>query len=215
MTTGLDVHEIRHGYNLADLDQLARTSLWRRWATNLPYQDGYDIAWSAIAEHLYATNERPEPNELLAAARTALSEAVYAEWHHRGYDYNKRDGIMPRYAAYWTGGRATPDPGPAIVDRAALWQIWPHLTELQRKALLALATHEDYRLAAAAMGMSYGAFKQRVGQARRTFLALWHEGEAPSRMWGTDRRQGSKDRSVTSVLAARERQRRARVEAAA
>jgi hypothetical protein len=101
------------------------------------------------------------------------------------------------------------------VDRAALWQIWSQLEERHRVALLALATHEDYQAAADAMGVPYATYVTRVRRARHAFYALWHEGETPSRPWGTDRRQGSKDRSITSVLAKRQRQRRHREERAA
>jgi len=59
------------------------------------------------------------------------------------------------------------------------------------RALAALATWEDYDLAAEAMGITRGTFGVHIARARREFLALWHEHEQPSRTWGTDRRRGN------------------------
>jgi hypothetical protein len=56
-----DVHTLRHGYNLADLDVLTRSALSRGWARNVDRRLRYDIAWSGVAEALYAATERPEP----------------------------------------------------------------------------------------------------------------------------------------------------------
>ncbi|MFD0902371.1 hypothetical protein [Actinomadura sediminis] len=206
--TATDVHEIRHGYNLADLDRLAHAAIWRHWMTSIPLQDRRDLAWSAIAEHLCTAETRPEPVDLIRAAEDAISRTRYDDWHHQGYDYNKQDGrAMGRFVAYWTGLGVTPDFGPAIIDRTALWQIWPHLNDNHRRALLALATHGDYHAAADALGLTYKAYTMLLVRARRAFFTLWHEGEAPSRPWGTDRRQGSKDRSVAGLVRARERRR--------
>lgn len=206
-----DVHELRFGYNLADLDVLARKAIWRPWAAStLPLDEQHQIAWSAIAQALYAADERPEPIALVRAAEAELSKTIYDGWHHYGWDYNTHRGLMARYIAYWNNARVTHDHAPAVVERTALWQIWHTLTPRHRQAFLALAAHEDYQAAAAAMGLSYKAYTMLLVRARRAFLRLWHEGEAPSRPWGTDRRQGSKERSVTSVLAARGRRSRGR-----
>ncbi|MFF5261292.1 hypothetical protein ACFY4C_20310 [Actinomadura viridis] len=202
-----DVHTIRHGYNLADLDRLARGSIWRAWMASMPFDERHAIAWSAIAEHLCDAEHRPEPGDLVRAAESAISRTIYDHWHHRGYDYNKGAGEMGRFVAYWTGLGTTPDFGPGIVDRTALWQIWELLNDNHRRALLALATHGDYRAAADDLGLTYKAYTMLLVRARRAFFELWHEGETPSRPWGTDRRQGSKDRSVASLVRKRERRR--------
>lgn len=207
MNDTLDVHDIRYGYNLADLDRLARASLWRSWMATIPFADRYQTAWSAIAEHLCAADTRPEPVDLIRAAEDAISQARYDDWHHQGFDYNRGDGTMGRFVAYWTGLGATPDPAPRVIDHIALWQIWPQLTPNHRNALLALATHGDYQTAAGTLGLTYKAYTMLLVRARRAFFALWHEGETPSRPWGTDRRQGSKARSVASLVRQRERRR--------
>lgn len=198
-----DVHEIRHGYNLADIDQIVRKALWRGWMTAIPFADRYDIAWSAVVEHLYVAGVRPERTALARAAEAAISKTRYDDWRHQGFDYNRGEGEMGRFVAYWTGLGTSCDFSGGIIDRTALWQIWYELIPRHRQALLALATHEDYQAAADALGLSYAGYKMLLTRARRAFYALWHEGETPSRPWGTDRRQGSKRRSVTSLIAKR------------
>jgi len=47
---------------------------------------------------------------------------------------------------------------------------------------------EDYRLAAETLGKIRGSYVTQLSVARRAFRELWHEGETPSRHWGTDRR---------------------------
>jgi hypothetical protein len=99
---------------------------------------------------------------------------------------------MPQFARYWWGGsghRGT-DPAPGIVDRLALAAIWPKLTASQREALAALAATDDYRDAAVVLGLARPAFNARVATARHRFLALWHEGETPSRQYRPDKRHG-------------------------
>jgi hypothetical protein len=87
---------------------------------------------------------------------------------------------------------ARPASGPEdrVIERIALAQIWPCLRPAHREALLALAAHGDYGLAARALGKPYSTFKADISRARREFLKLWHEGEAPSRPWVRDRRAG-------------------------
>jgi hypothetical protein len=91
----------------------------------------------------------------------------------------------PRYDIYWA-----PKPAPAadttVVDRIAMWQIWATLRPLHQLAFLALAAHADYSKAAEAIGYPYGSFACLISQARTEFLARWHEGEAPSRIWAID-----------------------------
>lgn len=50
---------------------------------------------------------------------------------------------------------------------------------------------DDYQAAAAALDITPATFNVLVSRARKRFLTLWHDGERPSRVWGTDRRVGS------------------------
>jgi hypothetical protein len=187
-----DVHALRYGYNLDDLQRFARIATWRV-VGRIEYQTRYEVAWSAIAEALYSAVQAPEPGELIVAGYAAISAHLGDEMHHTGRDRKHVGQEMPRFSAYWRGlSPHAPSPEQRIVDATALRQIWPHLPGRQREALLALAAHDDYLAAAAALGVTPGAFRALVSQARRTFLRLWHEGETPSRVWGTDRRVGSR-----------------------
>lgn len=187
-----DIHTLKHGYNLADLQRLARLAMGRTVGGSLGYHTRHEVAWSAIAETLYAADQPPEPGELIGAGQAAIAGHVRIDMRHHGRSLRYASGRAPRFAIYWTGlGRHAPSPEDRVVDGTALWQIWPHLTGRQREALLALAAHDDYRAAAAALGVTPGTFGVLISRARRTFLALWHQGEQPSRVWGTDRRVGS------------------------
>ena len=199
MTYHFGDHEIRHGYTLDNIDQLARAAITRSRSSGSAYAADYDeqyaIAWDAIARHLYTTTDHPTGYDLIGAALTALSDDSNAHRRHHGYYDNTR-----AYGVYWTDISApTPSPERGIVEWTALTQIWPQLAPYQRAALTALATFEDHQQAAEALGKSYKTFTTFISQARRDFLRLWHEGEEPSRPWGTDRRrsEGTRRNAVT------------------
>lgn len=190
-----DVHAIRHGYNLADLNRLARWAIWRVVGSMLDVRTRYEVAWSAIAEALYIApdDQPPAPDDLVRAGQNAIAGHVREEMHHHGRDRHNGGAPMPRFASYWEGMRLrVGGPEHVVVERTALWQIWPRLTDRQRQVLLALAAHEDYQAAAQALDANPGTFNVNVSHARKRFLELWHEGEEPSRVWGTDRRVGSR-----------------------
>lgn len=181
-----DLHTLRFGYNMADLDRLTRLAAGRVFGGDFFIVDKYDLAWSAIAEALYAAADRPDPQDLVRTGQKAISAARMKDLGQHGLSTS---GPAPRFAAYWTGLRATPSPETRIVERTALWQILPHLTEVQRAAVHALAVHGSYTAAAGALGIRYGAFVNQIHLARRRFFSLWLEGETPVRA-RVDRRVG-------------------------
>lgn len=188
-----DVHALRHGYNLADLNRLARIAVTRVRVAGFDHRTGYELAWSAIAETLYATpdDQPPDPVDLVYDGWNAIRRYVQMEMHHHGKDSGKQGAEMPRFLAYWeTVAHRTAGPEPAVVERLALWQIWPHLLPSHREALGALAALGDYRQAAEACGRKDSTFRALIADARKAFLALWHEHEEPSRPWGQDKRAG-------------------------
>jgi hypothetical protein len=184
-----DVHTLRFGYNLADLDKLTRAALWRIWGIHLDYRSRYELAWSAIAECLYAApgGHPPAPRDLICAGQDAIAAYVDSEQRHHGWD-RETGREMPRWAAYWHGQRPVREPEAGLIERMALWQVWPQLTEAQREAFLALAACGTYDAAADSLGVTPKTLRNRLYAGRRRFLALWHEHETAPRFWGSGRR---------------------------
>lgn len=180
-------HNIAYGYNLADLDRLARIALTRARGYSGYILDRYQAAWSGIAEALCIADEAPEPGDLITAGWQAVNDHAHRNnlaWGLAGHDERR-----PAFVRYWT----PTDPIPVedrVVEAAALWEILPELTERQRRAITVLATTEDYALSAAAMGLSRSGYATTVKRAREAFLVLWHEGEQPSKIWRRDQRRG-------------------------
>ncbi|MGW0836546.1 hypothetical protein [Streptomyces prunicolor] len=195
-----------HGYTLDDLHHLSRHVVHSdRWNNAADIEDRYDAAWHAIVEHLLTASEPPTRHDLFQAGLLGRDQTVRQRLQAHGYNHHRPGtGTRPRFEGYWTTTAAhTPSPENRIVDRHALWQIWPQLTPRQQEALNALAATGDYHRAAELLGVTPGTFNVLVSKARKRFLALWHEGEKPSRMWGTDRRIGS--RTATSPAATKRR----------
>jgi hypothetical protein len=211
--------ELRHGYTLAHLDALAvQAARGQRFSRDADFAVRLEDAWSAIAESLYAADERPTPDDLVRAAWTAMSgEADRISRAHGLNTHDRYAGTIGRFQQYWIGSaHQTRSPEEPIVERVALSQIWSRLSLSHRQLLLALAVHDDHGRAADALDKPRTSFSSQLAQARRAFLTLWHDGERPSRPWGTDRRvsAGSTDRhSRTYVIRVRERGRQAHVAA--
>lgn len=189
-------HELRHGYSLDDLQRAARKATVAAGMTSQDMRDRYEIALSAIAEHLYAAEHPPREHRLVDAGRDAIWEEAKATLRHCGYvapDDRRHagSGTSPRFAAYWLEV-ATPHSGleDRVVERVAAAQILPMLTGQQRAAIGALTAHDDYRLAADSLGLQYKTYAGYVADGRRRFLRWWHQGEAPSKQWMADHRNG-------------------------
>jgi DNA-directed RNA polymerase specialized sigma24 family protein len=184
--------EVRHGYTLDHLHALAKIAVRRAWSRAADYTDRLDTAWYGITEHLCAAASPPQPWDLIEAGRSAVDQMIKDDLRQHGA--RRRDPYEGAQSArnYWRfwWDQATPVPSceNQVVDRHAFRQIWPLLSARHRQALAALAAYEDYPRAAAAMGITTGTFQVHISRARRAFLAHWHEGEKPSRVWGTDRR---------------------------
>ncbi|MEU4825118.1 helix-turn-helix domain-containing protein [Actinomadura sp. NPDC023710] len=186
-----DVHTLRYGYNLADLDVLTRAAVRRVAGMRGDYRDRYETAWSAVAEHLYARQSPPAPFDLIDAGRDALRRHVVEEIHHHG---RRRAGPgatepMPRYFLYWNWAGWRPDPA-HILEHVAVWQIWEDLTDRDREILAPLTAGLSQRDAARALGMNRAAYVMALRIARRHFLDRWHEGEDVPGQWGRVARSG-------------------------
>jgi len=177
------------GYTFTQLRQIAdRAAVYCRWGDRFAAPERFEIAWAGLVDHLTTCGDTsPEPFELYKAAQRAIGRASNKELNEHGVTHGG-DGLhaMPKFQIYWT-----PRPAPAadatVVDKIAMWQIWATLRPLHKLVFLALAAHNDYTQAAQAIGYPYSTFTALICQARAEFLALWHEGDTPSRLWAYDR----------------------------
>lgn len=205
MTAGQQEQAAWLGYSFLELHQIAaRATVYCRWGDRFPFPERFEIAWAGVVDHLAGCEETPESFDLYKAGQRAIGRASSRELREHGVTRGS-DGLqaMPSFDIYW-GHKTSPAADAAVVDRLAVWQIWPMLRPLHQMAFLALAAHGDYAQAAAAVGYPYNSFSTLVSQARAAFLELWHEGETPSRIWATDR-HGTTDPGLRArhVLAAR------------
>lgn len=185
---------VLHGYTLGDLDALSLQAAGTTWASmGWSPSERREIAWSAIAEALVVAVEAPTRGVLIQAGRRGIYRGIRDHMHHHGVerrDLLKGLGSMGAFATYWwwASRRWSGSPEGRVVERVALIQIWPHLTDRDRQALVALAVHETYQAAAAALGIDYRRFVERISYARRRFRRLWFWPDADPGCWGTDRR---------------------------
>lgn len=173
-----DVHTVKWGYNLADLQRLSGMAVARCRFRSGDYHEKIDAAWMGIAEALCVV-DRPEPADLLNAGMSAVAEYGAALRHHHGLDSTTGDH-GPRFIRYWTPGAATPF-DERLVESMTVWSIWPALTDRQRRAVLALAVHGDYDRAAVAEGLTLTGYMSRLDRARRAFRGHWFDDETPPR----------------------------------
>lgn len=196
-----------HGYTLDGIDRLARTAATHAYGGRiLDPTDRYHAAWTAIVERLCTADEAPDGRDLAIAGMNAINQAGRDHRHTWGLGSTwggSQDA--PNFQRYWDHGRVTPSPEDGIVDRLAVHQIWPRLTLTHRQVLCALAVHGDCATAGASLGKTERGYACALQRARAEFYRLWHEHEAPPRMWGLTRKSGR--RSVKQVLAERQRSR--------
>jgi hypothetical protein len=185
--------ELAHGWTLGQIHQLARLAVHTAGSMAGDWRERYETAWMGIVETLYAAPHWPTRHTLVQAGQVAIYRAVDEHLQAYGYYRRKTDGAVhgagssPAWRAYWwelLSPLAYQSPERGVVERVALAQIWPTLTDGQRQAIASLAAHDnDFRSAAAAIGATSTGFRTQVSKARARFLAAWHEGERPSRQW--------------------------------
>lgn len=186
-------HEIRFGFNLADIDRMARVSVTRARAQGGSYLDRVNAAISAIAEALCVAESPPDYQDLVHAGWAAVAAHVAREMRERGKPTDATMTGAQFEVFWWSTAGVTPSHESRIVDRASVWQIWPTLTRRMQQALASLAATENQDLAAELMGVTPSNFRVLLSMARRRFLVAWHEGEAPSGLWQDDRRLFRRD----------------------
>lgn len=177
--------EVRHGYTLTDLDDLARraVAIDRAWYPGGDRGDQYDAAWHGIAEHLCSADEPPTDHDLLNAGRRVLKDD---QQRHQQMLGTRRSATYTgsNFARYWEWhARPAPSPEDAVTERLALHQIMAALKGDHAQALTTLAALDlDAQATAHALGVGYSAAKTRLMRARRQFREYWFAPDAPPPM---------------------------------
>ena len=188
---GVAALPVRHGYTLADLDRLTTAAILSDRSMAMDYATRRDIAWSAIAEQLCAAETPPGRGELIRAGWIAIYQAVHEEYREHGYAdgrWASGHATARGWLRYWHWATTPREPwADRIVEVLAARQVLAALSPSCRDAILALAVHEDYILAARALAITDRAFRLRISRARHQLRGLWHEHETPARAW-KDRR---------------------------
>lgn len=185
--------ELRFGFTLADLNRLATSATSHAGTYASDGADRYQAAWSAIAEHLYAADQPPTERDLWHAGRDAIWAAIRDNQRTHGAPRAGGGGDMPQFVRYWFDhATVTPSCEERVVERLALAQIWPQLTDGHRAALAAYAAVGSMDGAASALGVSPTALSARLQRARRRCADLWHEHETASRNRRRDFRSRTK-----------------------
>lgn len=188
--------EILRGYTLADIDHMARSACVADRSMASDVDTRYSVAWSAIAEHLYAATEPPTRQDLVRAGWQAIYQEVREMRHTFGQsrdDPNAEVASMPRAQQYWFMPK--PDPDLGVIDRLAVRQIMDTLKPAYRDAVVALAATDDYRSAAEALDIKYSALTARLSVARKIFREHWFAPDVAPRIRGTDRRVEAYERA--------------------
>lgn len=182
------------GYTIRDIDTASRAATVADRSRAMDQHTAYDIAWEGIVTALYDADQSPTWNDLVRSGWQAIYTEVKQGNRMRGIPETERGFDIehrPRFARYW-GATPTPSHEDRIVERHALAEILPSLTDAQQSALAALAARGDYQAAADLLGIGYKALVERVNAGRHRFLAAWFEHETPPKTRRTDRRVGSR-----------------------
>ena len=190
-TAGAVDVQLRHGYTVAQVRSLSLGLVKRQtWHESVSFDQRLEVAWHAIIEHIYTSEQPPGHNEVMQAASRAVNMDVQQtrQFHGRNTHHRYPGATIKGFERYWWfTANTTPGPENRVTDRVALAQIWPRLHPMHQTVLAALATHNDHGRAAASLGISRHLFTARLSDARQAFLRLWHEGEPPSRVWRTNK----------------------------
>lgn len=180
MSTIAETATLAHGFTMADVDKAARVAASKARAHLFQYEERHDLAWMAIVEEIYSSDERPE--SLTKIGFVAINRAADEERRQHGkssYRPLERDEWAPRFAIYWRALATAGDFTEQIAERVALRQVLSELTPAEYEAVSTLAAFGDVGLAADALGVSRGTFNNRMMKARRRINVLWLAPETP------------------------------------
>ncbi len=130
---------LRHGYTLASIHELTLIAVHcELFYRARDCHERVDIAWSAIAEHLYASEQPPSRSDLIHAGMSAIASLFVSEARSHGINVSQRGRTAvpgTNFQKYWhLSTRPTDGPEERIVERIALTQIWAALSPRLRDA---------------------------------------------------------------------------------
>jgi pimeloyl-ACP methyl ester carboxylesterase len=120
---------LRHGYTLDGLTRMAHFAARHRkpWHYGVELSVRYEVAWAAIAEHLYAAEQPPTSADLVRAAWEAIRQHADSRRQFLGLAHDGPDGPGRNFERYWRAVAGPADgPEERLIERLALTQIWPH-----------------------------------------------------------------------------------------
>lgn len=171
------LEDLGWGYTLADIDSLAKGAARTVLVGGIPWHERYDIAWSAIAEHLYAASDPPPRRDLVQAGCAEIYATMTDNRRHHGGPRNGGEwGSSPAFARFWREGSDRFED--RLLDRIALGQVMAALPCHHRDALSARAAMQTADMAKA-LGISAKLATKWVRNARAASLTLWYDGETP------------------------------------
>ncbi|WP_019632265.1 hypothetical protein [Actinomadura atramentaria] len=194
--------ELPHGYRLTQIDRFARVAALHSRFRHIQVDEAVAIARSAMLEALYGSDAPPEPDtRLLDIGRYAIMVHIREAGRMYGLNLTRTDRprVMRNHVRYWhTFTAGTSSPEDTVIDTTALHQILATLHPDARQILETLAIHDtNPTTAAAALGLTRGAFAGRLWRARREFYRLWHEGETPTNLWRATRHRPTPEPTTT------------------
>ncbi|WP_173072824.1 hypothetical protein [Phytohabitans rumicis] len=155
-----------YGFTLAGLDQVAGMSARGSLRRSPPHAEKVDLARFAILEHLYQCRQHVDTGEVFHSCNLVRVGQQAIDEHVQQQDMLYRTAVDDDVCA---------SPEEPVVEALAFRQIWSLLDVAHQQALLALAQHQDYEIAAETSGVAYHLMVMQVYEARRTFLAHWHD----------------------------------------
>lgn len=176
MSTVAETATLVHGFTMADLDRAAGIAANLHRSSFLSFDDRYETAWMAIAEHLYANAVLPDRN-LVQVGNAAISQARNDEMRHGGV--TRSGETAPRAQNYWRAVAGEESFAERVIERVALRQALATLTPQEYEALVALAALGDQLSAAAYIGISRAQFQRRLKAARFKINVVWVAPETP------------------------------------
>lgn len=168
---------LAHGFTMAEIEKLTFRAFHLSSRFFIPdASERWEAAWFGIVEHLYSSEERPWPHELLEAGAAAAQAAARERGRHHGLRGEDRIGV--NFEKYWVSvaGRRD-DFTDKVAERLALPQVLGVLTDLEYEAISSLAMCDSLTEASAALGVEYKTLYRRVSMARKKIIAAWFSPE--------------------------------------